>query len=70
VAKSFAGQDGIIFKICIYQGKVIKLYSFLSAEDEVLIRPNSKFLVMKALYKGSDGFYYVELEEQQKILMF
>jgi len=70
VAKLFAKQNGIILKTKINQGKVIKEYSFLSGESEVLIRPNSNFIVTKALYKDSDGFYYVELEEMQKTLMF
>jgi len=69
VAKNFANEKGIILKIKINNGKVIKKYSYITQEDEVLIRPNSKFIVKKALYKGDDDYYYVELKEMEQTLV-
>jgi len=70
VAQGFAKQNGIIIKIKIYSGKIIKDYSIIKGEDEILLKPNSKFVVTKGIYQHTDGYSYLELEEQQKFFIF
>ena len=51
----------------ILEGRIIKAYSAIQIEDEVLLRPNSKFAVSRPCYKESSGefagFYIVEMVE-------
>jgi len=70
VAKSFAEKDGILFKIKIHGGKDIAKYSFVPAEDEILLSPNMKFKVKKPLFPETDGYQYVELEQEYITFVF
>ena len=49
-AKEFAGPDGVVMKITLYIGKTIRSYSALKEEDEVLLSPNMKLLVISDVY--------------------
>jgi len=60
-AQSFAETGGIIFVINNSSGKNIRDYSMISSEDEILLRPNSHFVVSKPLEMRDDGYGYVEL---------
>jgi hypothetical protein len=64
-AKSFAkAQGGIIFRINVLSGRSIRAYSALPREDEILLGPNSNFLVTSECLMDVDGYYYVTLQER------
>jgi len=65
VVQGFAGENGIIMCIKIYSGRMIKEYSILKGEDEILLSPNTKFVVTKSVSKGDDGFFYVEFGQDK-----
>jgi len=67
-AKVFAGgSGGIIFRVTVLEGRVIKAYSAIQVEDEVLLKPNTKFIVSRPCYRETNGeftgFYVVEMLE-------
>eukprot|EP01124_Arcella_intermedia_P027430 TRINITY_DN5368_c0_g1_i6.p1 TRINITY_DN5368_c0_g1~~TRINITY_DN5368_c0_g1_i6.p1 ORF type:complete len:326 (+),score=113.74 TRINITY_DN5368_c0_g1_i6:48-980(+) len=64
-AKTFAGENGIIFEIKVKNGKSISNYSIIPQEQEILMSPNMQFIVQSSYEK--DGFTFVLLEEQQII---
>jgi len=72
IAKGFTNPGGIIFVINISSGKNIRDYSVIQNEDEILLTPNSKFIVSKPLEMRQDGYGYVELNQigQMKELKF
>eukprot|EP01004_Peranema_trichophorum_P006441 NODE_525_length_2637_cov_27.056881_g449_i0.p1 GENE.NODE_525_length_2637_cov_27.056881_g449_i0~~NODE_525_length_2637_cov_27.056881_g449_i0.p1 ORF type:complete len:615 (-),score=109.69 NODE_525_length_2637_cov_27.056881_g449_i0:166-2010(-) len=45
VAADFAGKGGIIFRVKCRNGRSINKYSMYPTEDEILVSPNSKFIV-------------------------
>ena len=68
-AKHFTDKhSGVIFKLSVLSGKVIKAYSYFPAEDEVLISPQARFFVSSGLYVGADGYTYLDIVEQQGTL--
>ena len=67
--KGFTDQEhGVIFKLTVQSGKVIKAYSYFPSEDEVLLSPQARFVVSSALYEGADGFTSLDLVEQRGTL--
>lgn len=58
-------QRGVIFKLTVLSGKVIKAYSYFPGEEEVLVSPQSRFVVSSAPYEAADGYTYVDMVEQQ-----
>jgi len=64
-AKDFAGPGGIIFCIRIFSGRFVHLYSAFPNEYEVLMSPNICLIVTKAKYKGSDGYFYLDMLERE-----
>jgi len=56
--------DGIIFEINMRTGRSLLNYSLTHSEDEVLISPNSRFIVVCSVEKRSDGFHYLMISEQ------
>ena len=65
-AKSFAeGPGGIVFRITLTDGRRIQDYSAISREDEILLRPNTKFMVSQACHPVTEGalagFFCVDL---------
>ena len=68
-AKHFTDKhSGVIFKLSVLSGKVIKAHSYFPAEDEVLISPQARFFVSSGLYVGADGYTYLDIVEQQGTL--
>jgi hypothetical protein len=64
-ARSFAGKDGVVFKIKIHSGKVISMFSVLGGENEVLLPPNSCFVVGEDIFiDKDDGMLYLKLVEK------
>jgi len=70
IAKSFAGPNGILFRIRVFNGKEINQCSFVPNEKEILLSPNMKFKVTNALHLEPNGFFYVDLEEEQKEFIY
>ena len=68
-ARAFTDKDsGVIFKLTVLSGKVIQAYSYFPSEDEVLISPQARFVVISALYVGADGYTYLDMVEQDGTL--
>jgi hypothetical protein len=65
VAREFAGPEGVIFRVQIHDGRCVKDFSFLPNEDEILLSPNSKFVVTASLVADPDGmgFLFVDLTQ-------
>jgi hypothetical protein len=62
--KNFTDQEhGVIFKLTVLSGKVIRAYSYFPSEDEVLLSPQARFVVSSKPYEGADGFTYLDLVE-------
>ena len=57
-------RHGVIFKLTLVSGKVIQPYSYFESEEEVLVSPQSRFVVSSAPYVGTDGYAYVDMVEQ------
>eukprot|EP00727_Mastigamoeba_balamuthi_P004281 m51a1_g13850 putative uracil-dna glycosylase (591) ;mRNA; r:570529-572604 len=65
VAKAFAGEDGMIFRVHISTGKVISSFSAVQAECEVLLPPNAGLVVSRELHLDDNGCGpYVDLVER------
>ena len=52
----FAKTTGIVFKIELLNGRDISKFSYVRSENEILISPNSHFLVTKGLHRS--GVYH------------
>ena len=52
----FAKTTGIVFKIQLLNGRDISKFSCVRSENEILISPNSHFLVTKGLHQA--GVYH------------
>jgi hypothetical protein len=64
VAQTFAGQDGVVFRINVSNGKVIAALSVLGGEKEVLLLPNAGLVVSKEMHTElADGKQYLDLVE-------
>ncbi len=63
-AKKFAGVGGIIFRINVLQGRSITHYSTVQSEEEVLLSPNCRLVVISSLKQEGDGFYYLDMVER------
>ena len=56
VAKGFAEQPGgIVFRVTLTDGRRIKEYSAIGGEDEILVRPNTKFHVSEGCHLVTEG---------------
>jgi hypothetical protein len=55
--------DGIIFEINVRNGRSLRQYSLVHSDDEVLLSPNCRLVVVRAIEKRSDGFHYLMLSE-------
>ena len=63
-SKMFIQKDeGVIFKIATITATNIGPYSFIPREEELLLSPNSQFVVTKELYIDEDGFACVDMVE-------
>ena len=65
-AKQFIKKDeGVLFNIKVMSGRDIGPWSFFPREDEVLLVPNTRFVVTRELYVDTDGYANVDLAETQ-----
>ena len=63
-SKMFVQKDEcVIFKIATITATNIGAYSFIPREEELLLSPNSRFVVTRELYIDEDGFGCVEMVE-------
>eukprot|EP01106_Pelomyxa_sp_JSP_P010373 TRINITY_DN2767_c0_g2_i1.p1 TRINITY_DN2767_c0_g2~~TRINITY_DN2767_c0_g2_i1.p1 ORF type:complete len:425 (+),score=106.97 TRINITY_DN2767_c0_g2_i1:467-1741(+) len=61
--ENFAQGNGIMFRLQVVHGKAISKFSMVQTENEILLSPNSKFVVVHPLHKTGNGFYEVFLAE-------
>ena len=54
---------GVIFKLDVVSGRDIQQYSCFSGEAEILLTPNTRFVVTRALYRDSEGYACIDLVE-------
>jgi hypothetical protein len=66
VAKNFADQGGVIFRITVRNARNVCAYSAYVQENEVLLSPNIKLFVKSQATLEEDGWYYVCLTEQRQ----
>ena len=65
-AKQFAQRHGgIIFRIKILSARDLRAYSAFPQEQEVLLSPNVKLVVIGTCTLEQDGYYYVDLQERR-----
>eukprot|EP00750_Incisomonas_marina_P011025 INCI16332.2.p1 GENE.INCI16332.2~~INCI16332.2.p1 ORF type:complete len:1450 (-),score=213.01 INCI16332.2:215-4564(-) len=70
VTRSFVQKGkGVIFKISVLTGRDIGPYSFYPSESEILLSPNTKFAVSRALYTDELGCACVDLTEMRSTPM-
>lgn len=66
VTRNFtSAEDGVIFKLSVKTGKRIAPYSYFPSEEEVLLSPQTRFVVSSAPYVAADGYTYLDLVETQ-----
>ena len=67
-AKRFAGgAGGVIFRIHVLHGVNVNAYSAFPTENEILLSPNSRFVVNQACrLDPADGYHYVDMLEVAK----
>jgi len=64
-AQQFAqGPGGVIFVVNVVMGRCIVNYSAIPDENEILLSPNSRFVVTSDLQLGSDGYYYIHMQQR------
>jgi DnaJ-class molecular chaperone len=63
IARGFADKGGIIFHILCHTGRMVSEYSHFKDEAEIMLSPNSRFVVCSVCRLHGDGFYRVELVE-------
>ena len=61
--QSAQGPGGIIFRINALNGRRVSLYSSCINEEEVLLSPNSVFIVTSECYQDEDGYLLVDMIE-------
>ena len=57
------GQGGIIFRIDVMNGRCLSLYSYSMSEEEILLSPNSAFVVKAECHLNEDGYMQVDMTE-------
>ncbi len=55
---------GVIFKIKVKTGRDIGAYSYFPKENEVLLTPNTQFMVTSELYLDELGYACIDLAEK------
>jgi hypothetical protein len=61
-------EHGVVFKLTVLSGKIIKAYSYFADESEVLVSPQARFVVSSEPYVADDGYTYVDMVEQNGTL--
>ena len=63
--RPFVKKDvGVIFNIKVVNGRDIGAYSYFPKESEVLLTPNTQFMVTSDVYKDAMGFACLDLTEK------
>ena len=63
-AKDFVDKDvGVLFKLKVVSARDIVAYSYFPKENEILLSPNTRFVVTSELYVDEDGFACIDLAE-------
>lgn len=57
---------GLIFRIWVTTGKVVKPYAYFPADGEVLLTPDHRFWVLGEPYE-MNGYVFLELKEAEKL---
>jgi hypothetical protein len=71
IAKRFAQRGGIIFRILIHDGRNIQKYSAIPREDEILLGPNSRFVVTEGVaLDEASGYYFLTLMQIKEQFVF
>jgi len=66
-ARTFAGgPGGVVFVITVVDGRTVKELSAFRSEDEILLSPNSKFIVASAATEDKDGYFVVQLIQMKE----
>ena len=61
------GAGGVIFRIHVLHGVTVNAYSAFPTENEILLSPNSRFVVNQACRLDPvDGYHYVDMQEVAK----
>eukprot|EP01106_Pelomyxa_sp_JSP_P001317 TRINITY_DN1198_c0_g1_i1.p1 TRINITY_DN1198_c0_g1~~TRINITY_DN1198_c0_g1_i1.p1 ORF type:complete len:190 (-),score=45.31 TRINITY_DN1198_c0_g1_i1:72-641(-) len=66
VARAFAGDSGVVFRIKCFTGKCISRFSAACREEEVLLPPNSCLFVPSGVVvqEEENGTHYLDLVEK------
>ena len=68
-AQDFARVGGIVFVINVVQGRCVEAYSALQAEDEIILSPNSRFIVTEECHLCINGdlrgHHVVRMQQQR-----
>ena len=63
-AKRFVEKDvGVLMRLKVVSGCDIAAYSYFPKENEILLGPNTRFVVASELYMDEDGFACMDLTE-------
>eukprot|EP00927_Polykrikos_kofoidii_P039994 TRINITY_DN3426_c0_g2_i1.p1 TRINITY_DN3426_c0_g2~~TRINITY_DN3426_c0_g2_i1.p1 ORF type:complete len:886 (+),score=111.73 TRINITY_DN3426_c0_g2_i1:97-2754(+) len=67
VARNFAGEDGVVLRMKIRNGRDIRQYSAIPNESEILLLPNIGLMVTEELHFDDDiGCNVIDLVEMQE----
>ena len=71
VVRPFVKKDegGVVFKIKVVTGRDIGRYSFFPKESEILLSPNTQFVVTSDVYEDDKGYTCVDLAETAGVML-
>lgn len=52
-----------MFRIAVVSGHSVVAYSQFRSEAEIVLNPNSKFVVTKPCTLEADGYHYVDMQQ-------
>ncbi len=59
----------MVFKLSVTAGYDVGVYSFYPKESEILLGPNTRFVVARALYADADGYSCLDLMQTHGALL-
>ena len=62
-------EQGVVFKIQVLTGRDIGPYSYFPKESEILLSPNTHFVVTSKPYQDEQGYTFVDLAETKGSLL-
>ena len=63
-APACAAGQAVALRVNVVTGRSLAAYSALPREDEILLSPNSRFVVIRACQPEADGFHYVHMQQR------